>query len=257
MHKCVGFIGFGYSLLFHPDSDGKELSTRVYGTTLTSLGIYALLPKFFQTTSETYDFHSRNLIIAISSGSLLALGYSLFHHTTAKLKTVITQCLGGASLIVGFYLWFPYVFRLLWEEVDLNNLNNLKMNQHHHHHNNNAINKSINTTLISPKIKIRGGLIAFINGYLYGSGYDYFYNYYYNDFIHHNDHNIQQKYTKKPSSQLLSVVTVDNDHEVSLSSSLSSTIMRYKRPLGAGLFALGTYIFMPPYVRLFYECIFT
>lgn len=275
VYTYIGFIGFGYSLVFYPDSNIKEIIKRIYGTTLTSLSLYVMLPKLFQISSETFNYHKRNIMIAITSGSLLAIGSYLFnnkdnnHHfgnnnynkmKKIKLKMLLLQCLGGSSLIIGFYLWFPSIFRLLWDEINDDLIsqqyalhNNNQPQPHHNHHSHND-HHTQHHQLINSKIKLRGGCIAFINGFLYGLAYDYF------NFDNYNNiyYNISNKDTDMKNE-----VEVDkhNDHQSlspsSMSSSATAIIDTLQKPLGAGLFAVGTYIFVPPYLRLLFEYVFT
>lgn len=257
----IGFIGFGYSLVFYPHSNINDIIKRMYGTTLTSLSLYVMLPKVFQISSETFNYHKRNLMIAITSGSLLAIGTYLFNYNhydnvhdnntnhnnkqmkRIKFKMLLLQCVGGSSLIIGFYLWFPSFFRLLWDEID----DDLITQHQNHTHNDHQTQHQ----LINSKIKLRGGCIAFINGFLYGLGYDYFDN---NNNIYNNIYyDVSNKHTDKKNK---GVEDKHNDQSPASSSSVA-IIDKLQKPLGAALFAVGTYIFVPPYLRLLFEYVFT
>jgi hypothetical protein len=247
----------------------------MYGTTLTSLSLYVMLPKFFQISSETFNYHKRNLIIAITSGSLLAIGYYLFncnHYDNAhndnnnnnnkqmkriKLKMLLLQCVGGSSLILGFYLWFPSIFRLLWDEIDDDHITQqyaLYNNNQNHHPNHTHTHNHHRTQhqLINSKIKLRGGCIAFINGFLYGLGYDYFDND--NNIYNNMYYSISNKHTDMKNKV---VEDKHKDQSPTSSSSSVTVIDKLQKPLGAALFAVGTYIFVPPYLRLLFEYVFT
>ena len=258
----IGFIGFGYSLVFYPHSNINDIIKRMYGTTLTSLSLYVMLPKVFQISSETFNYHKRNLMIAITSGSLLAIGSYLFNYNhydnvhdnnnnnhnnkqmkRIKFKMLLLQCVGGSSLIIGFYLWFPSIFRLLWDEID----DDLITQHQNHTHNDHQTQHQ----LINSKIKLRGGCIAFINGFLYGLGYDYFDND--NNIYNNIYYDVSNKHTDKKNK---GVEDKHNDQSPASSSSVA-VIDKLQKPLGAALFAVGTYIFVPPYLRLLFEYVFT
>lgn len=268
----IGFIGFGYSLVFYPRSNINDIIKRMYGTTLASLSLYVMLPKVFQISSETFNYHKRNLMIAITSGSLLAIGSYLFNYNhydnvhnnnhnnkqmkRIKFKMLLLQCVGGSSLIIGFYLWFPSIFRLLWDEIDDDLITQqyvLHKNNRTHHQNHTHTHNDHQTQhqLINSKIKLRGGCIAFINGFLYGLGYDYFDND--NNIYNNIYYNISNKHTDKKNK---GVEDKHND-QLPVSSSSVAVIDKLQKPLGAALFAVGTYIFVPPYLRLLFEYVFT